>query len=255
MLAIVDDFNPAAVEERRTSIRVFFFTTAAREQALAALVAANYPALAVDVDDEDWARRSKESLAPVTVGRITIFPNPESQVPNPDTIPITIAPSMGFGTGHHATTRLCLEALQSVDLTNRVVLDVGTGSGVLAIASVRLGAARAIGIENDPDALRSARENLGLNPAADRVEFRPDDLNAAVLPPSDLVIANLTGALLVRAARSLVSAVRPGGTLIVSGLLIDEKARALDAFAPARTTWERTEEGWVGLAIEFPAVK
>jgi SAM-dependent methyltransferase len=130
---------------------------------------------------------------------------------------------MGFGTGHHVTTRLCLAALQTIDLTGREMLDVGTGSGVLAIAAARLGAARAIGIDFDPDAIQSARENLDLNPDVRHVTFETIDLAARPLPAADVVTANLTGALLVRSAGALLGAVRAGGILILSGIQAHER--------------------------------
>jgi ribosomal protein L11 methyltransferase len=157
---------------------------------------------------------------------------------------------MGFGTGHHATTRLCLAALQAIDLTGRHALDVGTGSGVLAIAAARLGAARALGIDCDRDAIQSARENLALNPAADRVTFDVVDLEAAPLPVADVVTANLTGALLVRSSRVLLASVRQGGTLIVSGLQAHERGEVRRAFADADLQWEGDEDEWVGLAVK-----
>jgi ribosomal protein L11 methyltransferase len=163
-----------------------------------------------------------------------------------------IVPSMGFGTGHHVTTRLCLEALQALDLRGRTVLDVGTGSGVLAIAADLLGAARAIGIDCDADAIQSARENLALNPEARRVTFDLADLTSSSLPHADIVTANLTGALLVRAAPALAGAVRPGGTLILSGLLTHERDEVCRAFSSPAVTWEREEDGWVGLAVKKP---
>ena len=250
ILAIADDFSPTAVEERHDGVRVFFSSVAARDAALTTL-ASRFRAAPIDVSDEDWARRSQEHLSSVTVGRVTIFPNPDSRLSNlksRDHISIVIAPSMGFGTGHHATTRLCLAALQTIDLDGKTVLDVGTGSGVLAIAADRLGAARAAGIDIDPDAIQSATENLALNPEARRASFAVGDLHAARLGTADVVIGNLTGALIVGSASTLLAAAR-GGVLIVSGLQAHERDRASDALAPAPIVWEREEDGWIALIL------
>ena len=258
LLAIVDDFGPTAVEERDASVRVFFSTPGDRDDAQRAL-APRFEVTAVDVPDDDWARRSQENLKPITVGRITVAP-PWAAVGAVGVTPtapfsIVIAPSMGFGTGHHVTTRLCLAALQTIDLANQVVLDVGTGSGLLAIAADRLGAARAIGIDYDPDAIRSARENLDLNPEARHVTFDTVDLAARALPLADVVTANLTGALLVRSAAALLGAVRPGGTLILSGIQSHERDEVRQAFADAAVCWEHDEDGWVGLAVKISLKK
>ncbi|MCU1383676.1 MAG: prmA 3 [Acidobacteria bacterium] len=258
LLALVDDFGPTAVEERGDTTRIFFASTADRDTAERAL-APRFEVAAVDVDDEDWARRSQENLKPITVGRITVVPGVASRFshqvePARDLTPMTIVivPSMGFGTGHHATTRLCLAALQTIDLRGAVVLDVGTGSGVLAIAAARLGAARALGIDYDADAIQSARENLDLNADAAHVTFETVDLAARALPVADVLTANLTGALLVRSAATLLEAVRAGGTLILSGVQAHERDEVRAAFANAAVCWEREEDGWVGLAVKKP---
>ena len=295
-LAAVDDFAPAAVEERDDVLRVFFSTASERDEARATL-AARFDVASVDVPDEDWARRSQENLQPITVGRITVAPpwavgrpgtedrfsnsavvqafrparhgGPEgphysggeppvsspqppapviqSRVLSPEPLTVVIQPSMGFGTGHHATTRLCLAALQAIDLRETFVVDVGTGSGVLAIAAVLLGAARAAGIDYDEDAIQSARENLALNPDAQQVTFEVADLATHTLPIGDAVTANLTGALLLRAASRLIAAVRPGGMMIVSGLLAHERDEVCRAFSAMRLVWEQDDEGWTGL--------
>lgn len=251
---VVDDFGPTAVEERSDSVRIFFPAPAARDAAHAALIAAGYIAFTIDVDDEDWARRSQHSLKPITVGRITVAP--PWAVPHgvaaATAMTIVIEPSMGFGTGHHATTRLCLKALQNLPLAGAVALDVGTGSGVLAMAASRLGAASVLGIDNDPDAIQSARENLALNPPAPGLEFRLAELGVDAIPDADVISANLTGALLVRSAERLCLALRPGGTLIVSGLLLTERDEVAGAFAPMAVAWEGTEDEWVGLALRRP---
>lgn len=260
VLALVDDFAPVAVEERETAVRVFFATAADRDAAQGA-VGRRFDVTPIDVPDEDWAIRSQENLQPVTVGDITVVPtalfthspvpnHPNPQSPTPNRLVIVIQPSMGFGTGHHATTRLCLAALQTLALDGREVVDVGTGSGVLAIAAARLGAARALGIDNDPDAIQSARENIELNGCPDTVSVAIADLAGNPLPSADVVTANLTGALLARAAARLLDAVRPGGTLVVSGILAEERDRVVAAFEPAAVVWEREEDGWIGLAVK-----
>jgi len=254
LFALVDDFSPTAIEERHDTTRIFFPSISIRDHARAAL-AARFDVSPIDVPDEDWARRSQQNLEPVTVGRITIFANPTNPTnptnpksPIPNHICIVITPSMGFGTGHHATTRLCLEALQTIDLRGLTVLDAGTGSGILAIAAARLGAARAIGIDDDPDAIQAARENLAMNPT-DAVRLHVGDLRTTTLEPADVVTANLTGALLVSAAGTLAAAARPEGWLVLSGILAHERDAVVRGF-DARVAWEREEDGWVGLLLE-----
>ncbi|MGH9144437.1 MAG: 50S ribosomal protein L11 methyltransferase [Vicinamibacterales bacterium] len=263
LLAIVDDFGPTAVEERDAWVRIFFPNTAERDQAQRAL-ARQFDVSAVDVDDEDWARRSQEHLQPVSVGRITVAPPWASRAADPEPIAthaqaiardaqplqIVILPSMGFGTGHHVTTRLCLAALQTINLTGLALLDVGTGSGILAIAAARLGAAQALGIDCDADAIQAARDNLTLNPEVREVSFETVDLSAEPLPTADVVTANLTGALLLQSADVLLAAVRPAGTLILSGIQSDECEQVRRRFAGFDVLWERHEDGWAGFAVK-----
>jgi ribosomal protein L11 methyltransferase len=253
--ALLDDHAPSAIEDRDDGLRVFFSTRAARDVALAA-VSGRYLAVPIDVADEDWARRSQQNLSPVTVGRITVHPAAVSageRSPRPADaghVHVVIPPSMGFGTGHHATTRLCLAALQQLDLRGRTVVDAGTGSGVLAIAASRLGAVAVTGIDFDPDAIDAARQNLVLNPEAVNVSFVRADLADGGVPRADVVMANLTGRMLIRSAPTLIDAPPPGGILILSGILADERDAVVRAFAEADVFWERCEDGWVGLAVK-----
>jgi len=248
-LAAADDYSPTAVEEREDGLRIFFPSPDIRDRALAAL--SQFTATRIDVDDEDWARRSQHDLAPIAVGRIVVRPTPAA-LPAPaarsDGIELVIPPSMGFGTGHHATTRLCLAALQRIDLRDKVVLDVGTGSGLLAIAAAKLGAARAIGLDDDRDAIQAATENLEFN-SVTNVELVVSDLLKDALPPSDVVVANLTGGLVVRAAERLVASVRSGGVLIVSGVLAVERDEISRAFANQKLVEVVQEDEWLGFTI------
>ena len=141
---------------------------------------------------------------------------------------------MGFGTGHHATTRLCLEFLQEIDVAGKRVVDVGTGSGVLAIAAAALGASQVTAIDNDPDALQNARDNVARNLDPGRNSIRPasftstaievieSDLSIISGARGDVVVANLTGAVLQRHAAALRRLMEPSAVIIVSGFSPDE---------------------------------
>lgn len=257
VLAAVDDFSPTAVEDLADGVSVFFTSADRRDAAQAALAAAlPHAHLAPrEVDDEDWAKRSQENLTAVQVGSLIVTPpwavqaNLESSAP---TLQVVILPSMGFGTGHHATTRLCLETLQAFQLQGARVLDVGTGSGVLALAAAALGASEALGIDFDPDAITNANENLELNPGLSGVRFQVVDVRDALLPKADIVVANLTGAVLVQNAALLTSAVDTDGTLIVSGLQTHEYESVVSAFVGGRLASEKEEAGWMALAFNFP---
>ncbi len=247
-VALMDEAVTAMTELSPGVWQVFFADAAARDRASAGLPAefgeAGVEVSADDVPDEDWAGRSQASLKAVRVGGITVAP--PWDVPQDNALTLIIQPSMGFGTGHHATTRLCLAALQRLDLQGVDVLDVGTGSGVLAIAAARLGASRVLAIDDDPDAMEAARENVELNPGAD-VTLGTLDLRQAHLRPVDLVLANLTGGLLVAAAATLLGMSR--NRLILSGFLLTEAPDVRAAFAERTIEHEGQEDEWGCLTL------
>jgi ribosomal protein L11 methyltransferase len=268
LYAELDAFEPVAIQEHEggDGWRVFFRTAAMRDAAAGALASEFRNALLEhvpkNIHDEDWARRSQASLKAIRAGRIIIAPpwevpggwrlatggrpnpNPSKGSASRDESPaasreppdasreivIVIEPSMGFGTGHHATTRLCLELLQQIDVRDRRVIDVGTGSGVLALAAWRLGAANVTAIDNDADALQNARENIDRNGATGAIEVRDADLSSVSRQAADIVLANLTAAVLQRHAESLRRLVARPGVLIVSGFSGDELEEIARAF-------------------------
>jgi ribosomal protein L11 methyltransferase len=254
VLAATDDHHPVAVEDAAGGLRVFFSTTTDRDHAADALRQA-FPqcgATPVDVPDDHWAERSQASLKAITVGSLTIAP-PWDLTANRQGL-IIIQPSMGFGTGHHASTRLCLRLLQETRVAGARVLDVGTGSGVLAIAAWKLSAASVVAIDYDADAITSARECAELNDISDLIDIRQVDLDREPTvdgAPFSLVLANLTGGMLVRLAARLCALLTPGGTLIVSGITREEEDAVTLAFAAegATITARAIEEEWVGLRL------
>jgi ribosomal protein L11 methyltransferase len=287
--ALVDYDVTAVDERSPDDWRIFFTTAGERDRANAGLQAAfpNLTLTTVDVPGENWAERSQASLRAVRVGYIVVAPpwdvptgpagpplgvargaltlrqaqgHPElsrgmsdsrrakNRTRPTDDLVIVIQPSMGFGTGHHATTRLCIEALQRLDVQGRSVLDVGTGSGVLAIAASLLGATRSVGIDDDADAIAAARENVELNPQAE-VTLLVEDLRSTDAGSADIVIANLTGGLLIAAARTLQDLTTAGGRLVVSGLMAVEEADVLAALSPWHVEDRADEDEWICLTL------
>lgn len=256
--AALMDFAVIAIDEGTlgsSTWRVFFGDATERDRAADALATdAPVPGLritACDVPDEGWAARSQAGLTAVRVGRVVVTPpwDPAADTRDADgALTVVILPSMGFGTGHHATTRLCVAALQQLDLAGASVLDIGTGSGVLAITAKRLGASTVLGIDDDPDAIAAARDSLALNPGID-VTLGIVDLRKAPLRAADVVTANLTGGLLVATAPLLQQL---GRRLILSGFLTHERHDVLAAFPGWTAEYESSEDGWCSATLRRP---
>jgi ribosomal protein L11 methyltransferase len=202
-------------------------------------------------DNEDWARTWREGLEPRKLtDRIVVKPTWTAWDPAPGEIVIDIDPQMAFGTGEHATTRGCLRLMDRTLAPGERVLDVGSGSAILAIAAARLGAGEVIAVEYDPDANINARENLDQNGVAHQVrliEAMADEALLAELGTFDLIVANILSGVIRPLLPAFRSALRPGGRLIVSGIMISEHEKVVTDAAAAgleMVDTEPEEEWW-----------
>jgi ribosomal protein L11 methyltransferase len=254
LYAQLDDFAPVAIQEDDTGEfahrwRVFFRSAASRDAARVVIASdASVQTSPISVPDEDWARRSQDNLKAIEAGGLIIAP--PWDVPAGKTPVIIIEPSTGFGTGHHATTRLCLVLLQKLKVHGARVLDIGTGSGVLALAAWKLGAGDVVAVDNDSDALANARDNIARNGAAPAIDIICDDLETLRIQRADIVLANLTGAVLVRYAAELRGLAMDGGYFILSGFAPDDVAVIRAAFAGLTVIAEQTDGDWAALLLK-----
>lgn len=182
-----------------------------------------------DLGDPDWHAEYRRFLTPVTVGGLTVAPPWTKPMPRDA---IVVLPGQAFGTGHHETTTGCLRALQELPLAGRRVLDVGTGSGILAIAAARLGAGAVVAVDTDPLACEAAAANAAVNGVA--VDVRQGSVDA-VTETFDVVVANIDTATLGRLAPALLDRLRPDGAFIGSGVSLERVDEVLVAFARAGT--------------------
>lgn len=210
------------------------------------------------VHEADWAEAWKAYFPVMRVGRrLIIRPTWRRHRAAPGDVVLALDPGMAFGTGLHPTTRLCLAALEPLVDEGRLVgarvLDVGCGSGILSIAALRLGAASALGVDTDPIAIESTDANARRNGLARRLRAREGSLPTTD-GPFDLVLANLITAVLIQLAPLLSDELRPGGTLLASGIFADREAQVATAFGSAGLEVSaRTNEGdWVALEAHRP---
>jgi ribosomal protein L11 methyltransferase len=253
------DLNGAVQEE--DGVRLYLPAEAwtdARRDALAEWLAGSGYAPEVDtrlVPPQNWNAVWEESIEPVRAGRFWVKPTwadlPEDATTGDasgDVHVIEIDPKMSFGTGHHATTRLALRLLGDAVEPGDRVLDVGTGTGVLAIAACRLGAASAIGCDVSDDAVENAAENVRRNGVASRVEIRAGTITAVDESGFDVACANVTRDVLLEVLPVLAEKTVPGGRLLLAGIFRRDRARMVDAAAEHGFALdeEATETGWWG---------
>jgi ribosomal protein L11 methyltransferase len=205
-----------------------------------------------ELKEEDWAEAWKKGYSVQHIGRrLVIAPSWEMYTPQGDEIVVRLDPGMAFGTGLHPTTRLCLMALETWVRVGDRVLDVGTGSGILAIAAAKLGAAQVIGIDLDPVAVQVARDNIRLNGVADRVvieEGTPDTVHLA-LHSLDRIVVNILADVIIALTPKLVTRLRPAGALIASGIIEEYADAVVEAFETAglEVVERRQQKDWVAL--------
>jgi len=208
------------------------------------------------IESVDWATRWRDGLGARRFGRLTVVPSwvaPPADAAGPV---VVLDPESAFGSGEHGSTRAALTLLERHLREGDRVLDLGSGSGILAIAAARLGAARAIGIESDADADPVARRNAERNGVTDRVDFIEGDAGdlAPLLGPADVVLSNILRTANTRLLPAIAAALRPGALAVFSGMEepeADEFRRALGA-AGFRARDESTDAGWWAVAATRP---
>ena len=205
------------------------------------------------VADEDWAETWKEFFHTEKIGaRTVIKPTWEEYEAKAGEIVVELDPGAAFGTGQHATTSLCIRALEDLVRPGMTVFDVGTGSGVLAIVAAKLGAKRVEAVDFDPVAVRVARENVRQNGAEDVVRTERSDLLKSVEGRADLIIANIIADIIVRLFGEVKGSLAAGGTMLLSGIIEDRLADVVEAAGRHGFSVEKIEQekGWAAVVVK-----
>lgn len=203
-----------------------------------------------ELPETDWIRLWRSHYRTFRVGkRLVIRPPWEEYAPLPDDLVITLDPGMAFGCGTHPTTQLCLELLERVVKPGDVVCDVGTGSGILAIAAARLGASRVLAVDEDAVAVRVARENVARNGVASVVRVVAGDLLRGVDEPADVIVANIVADVIIAFAPEAAQHLKSGGTFIAGGIAAPREAEVTAAIEKYFAVCEVARRNdWVAVA-------
>ena len=209
------------------------------------------------LEETEWQDSWKQHFHTLHIGRrIVISPSWRSYDPKRSEIVITIDPGMAFGTGHHPTTKMCLERLEDLVAPGMDVLDAGCGSGILSIAAANLGATSVLGLDVDSVAVRVARQNVRLNRREHIVRVALGSLpHHEVKPRSyDVAVANISALIVSEMAGALTASVKPGGKIVASGILVDNRDKVEQALVSAGTLLVETnvEGDWVTLVASVP---
>ena len=185
-------------------------------------------------DDQDWLYKWQEYFKPTKIAeRIVVKPTWEDYDKAEDELVIEIDPGLAFGTGTHETTSMCIRALESYVKPESTVLDVGCGSGILAIAAALLGSKEALGIEIDTDAVEVAKSNVELNKLTDKITIQYGDLTKGIDYKADIVVANLMADLVIMLTPDVAKHLNAGGVYISSGILLEKEQIVSEAITAA----------------------
>jgi ribosomal protein L11 methyltransferase len=199
-----------------------------------------------ELADTDWVRNCLDAMAPMRFGeRLWIAPH-HREVDEPEAVVVKLDPGLAFGTGTHPTTELCLRWLDGAELGGARVLDYGCGSGILAVAALALGAREALAVDNDPQAVRATIENARNNGVEARLRCGLSTEHA-IDAAYDVVLANILAEPLIRLAPTLLAALRPGGHIVLAGLLDRQAERVMEAY-PGIDWQQASRDGWTRLA-------
>ena len=220
------------------------------------LLAENSKSEVSRLEDREWTRVWMDDFAPIQMGpRLWICPS-WTEPPDEALVNVMLDPGLAFGTGTHATTAMCLGALDAALSGGESVVDFGCGSGILAIAALKLGASNALGIDNDPQALVASRDNAARNQiSADQFDaVMPEDgMLSAWSNIADVVVANILAGPLLSLAHELTQLMAPGGRLLLTGVLEEQAAQLIEHYAPVGLAVTDRRDGWVLLSGVKPA--